>query len=114
MLNQSTPLASPESYTPRMCGCWSPAASSDLALEALGAERGGELGVQHFERNGAPVLEVARAEDGCHPAATDFLLDDVPSGEAVAKLRDLVRHIAWVGGTNHVIRCNKPSRTAML
>ena len=36
-----------------------PGGESDLALEPLGAERGGELGVEHLERDRAVVLEVA-------------------------------------------------------
>ena len=36
-----------------------PGGEADLALEALGSERGGELGVEHLERDRAVVLEVA-------------------------------------------------------
>ena len=35
-----------------------PRGELDLALEPLGAERGGELGVQHLERDLAVVLVV--------------------------------------------------------
>ena len=37
-----------------------PGGELDLALEALGAERGGELGMEHLERDGAVVPEVVR------------------------------------------------------
>ena len=53
------PPASPESSTVRMCGMLQPGGEADLALEALGAERGGQLGVEHLERDRPVVPEVA-------------------------------------------------------
>ena len=47
----------------------------DLALEALGAERRGEVGMQHLERNGALVLNVAGQIHRGHAAAPDLAFD---------------------------------------
>ena len=54
-----------------------PGGGLDLAQEALGAERRGELGVQHLERDGAVVPEVAGEVDGGHAAATELALEAV-------------------------------------
>jgi len=49
----------------------------DLALEALRAERVGQLGVQHLERHGALVPEVAGEVDRGHSPAPQLALDHV-------------------------------------
>jgi len=53
----------------------------DLAQEPLAAERGGQLGAQHLERDGAAELEVAGEVDRRHPALPQFALDGVALGE---------------------------------
>ena len=50
---------------------------ADLAQEPLGAERGGELGLQDLERDRAIVLEVVREEDGRHAAAPELALERI-------------------------------------
>ena len=84
IVNHSCPAASPESSTVRMWGCCSRAAKSDLALEAVGPERGGELGVEHLEGDRTIVLEVVREVDDRHPAAAELALERVAVGEGVA------------------------------
>ena len=58
-----------------------PGGELDLALEALGAERGGELGMQHLERDRAVVLEVLGEVDRGHAAAAELALEAVAIGE---------------------------------
>ena len=72
-----------------MWGCWSRAARLDLALEALGAERGGELGQEDLEGDRAVVAEVVRQVDDGHAAAAELALERVAVGEGVAQA---VRH----------------------
>jgi hypothetical protein len=54
---------------------------SDLALEALGPEHGGELRVQDLQRDGAVVLEVVGEIDRRHAPAPELPLDAVAVGE---------------------------------
>ena len=56
----------------------------DLAQEALGAERIGELGVQHLERDRAVVPQVLREPDRGHAAAAELTLEGVPVPQSVA------------------------------
>ena len=49
----------------------------DLAEEALGAERGGELGAEHLEGDQALVPQVAREIDRGHTALPELALDHV-------------------------------------
>ena len=58
-----------------------PGGQPDLALEPLGAERGGQLGVEHLERDRAVVAEVLRQVDGGHAAAPELALEPVAVGE---------------------------------
>ena len=75
------PAASPESSTVRMWGCCRRAAKLDLAEKALRAERRGELGVQHLERDGPVMLEVLGKVDRSHPAAAELALERVAAGQ---------------------------------
>ncbi len=54
-----------------------PRGELDLALEAVGADRGGQLGVQHLQGDGAVVADVADEVDGGHAAAAELALDGV-------------------------------------
>ncbi len=49
----------------------------DLGEKALGAERGGEIGVQHLDRDVAIVPEVVREVDRRHAAGAELALDAV-------------------------------------
>ena len=64
---------------------------ADLALEALGADRGREVRVQHLDRHLALVLEVLREEDGGHAAPAELALDCVAVAERAAEPGQRVR-----------------------
>ncbi len=49
-----------------------PGGDLDLAAEALGTERGGELRAEHLDRDLAIVPEVVGEVDGGHPAGADL------------------------------------------
>ena len=53
----------------------------DLGEEALGAELGGEIGMQQLDRHLAVVLEVVREIDRGHAARAELALDAVAVGE---------------------------------
>ena len=53
----------------------------DLPHEPLGAEDGGELGLQHLERHLAVVLQVLRQVDGGHAPLAQLPLDAVAVGQ---------------------------------
>ena len=69
-----------------------PRGELDLAEEAVGPERHGQLGVQHLERDRAVVLEVAGEEDGRHPAAAELALEGVAGAQAFLELSPQVGH----------------------
>ena len=60
----------------------------DLALEPLGAERGGEIGVQYLQRDVTIVLEIAGEIDRGHPTAAEDSLQQVPAAERVGEGMD--------------------------
>ena len=64
----------------------------DLALEALGAERLGQLGVQHLERHRALVPEVVGQKDGGHAAPPQLAFEPVAVSQAALELLAEVRH----------------------
>ena len=74
-----------------MCGCCEPGGEADLALEALRPERGGELGVEDLQGDGAVMLEVVGEIDGRHAAAPELAL------EAVAVLQSGGERLGDVG-----------------
>ena len=53
----------------------------DLAGEAVRAERGGELGAEHLDRDLAIVLQVLGEVDGGHAALAELALDPVGGAE---------------------------------
>ncbi len=56
----------------------------DLAQEALGSDRGGEVWMEHFERHGAIMPDVVRqVYDGQTPAAAELALDRVTVGDSL-------------------------------
>ena len=62
-----------------------PGGEADLALEALGPERGGQLGVEHLERHRPVVPEVLGEIDRGHAAAPELALERVAVGQALAQ-----------------------------
>ena len=69
-----------------------PGGEVDLAEKALGAHGGGELGVEHLDRDRPVVLEVAGEPDGGHAPAAELALERVAVPQAFAKRRDRVSH----------------------
>ena len=63
-----------------------PGGEPDLALEALGAECGGELGAEDLDGDVAVVLEVVGEVDGGHAALAQLALEAVAGGEGVSQL----------------------------
>jgi hypothetical protein len=55
--------------------------SLDLSQEALGAECGGEVGMEDLYRDVAVVAEVVRQVDGRHSANADLAFDAIAIGE---------------------------------
>ena len=62
-----------------------PRGGADFFEETLAAERGGELGPEHLDRDGALVADVVREVDGGHAARAEFPIEPVPVGEGSAK-----------------------------
>jgi hypothetical protein len=60
-----------------------PGGEADLALEALGAEAGGQVQVEELERDRSVVPEVLGEPDRGHPPAAELALE----GVAVAQSR---------------------------
>ena len=73
-------------------GVLQPGGELDLAEEAVGPERRGELGVEHLERDRAVVLDVLRQEHRGHPTAAELALERVAAAQAFLKLRAEVGH----------------------
>ena len=94
MVNQSWPAVSPESWTVRMCGCWSRAASRISRWNRSGPSDCGELGVEHLERDRAVVLEVVREVDRGHAAAAELAVEGVATRQAGFELRAQVGHMS--------------------
>ena len=93
MVNQSRPAGdSPESRTGEDVRVLQPGGQLDLAQEPLGAERGGELGVEHLERDRAVVPEVLGEVDRRHAAAPELALERVAVGEGLAQRRRRLTH----------------------
>ena len=59
----------------------------DLPKKALGAEGGGQLGVQHLQGDGAVVPQVAREVHGGHAATAELALERVAVPERLLKRR---------------------------
>ena len=75
-----------------MCGCCSLRRRLDLGEEALAAERGAELRVEHLDGDVAIVLEVVGEIDGRHATRAELPLDAVASGKGGEETVDQVVH----------------------
>src|SRR5207245_2797628 len=73
-------------------GVGEPRRDLDLAQEALGAERRGDLGPQHLDRDRPAVLEILREIDRGHPTVADLPLQCVAVGESRAERLELSAH----------------------
>ncbi len=67
----------------------------DLAQEPLGADRGGDLRIEHLDRDLALVAAVARQVDERHTPAADLPLDDVAVAEDLLDLVEEIAHAGW-------------------
>ena len=70
----------------------------DLAQEPVGADGGGEIGVQNLDRDRTVVPQVAREVHHRHPAVADLALHVVPARECRAKPLERVGHVLRVHG----------------
>ena len=65
---------------------------ADLALEPLGAEGGGDLGVEDLEGDGPVVAQVTGEPDRGHAPAAELTLERVLVRQGFTKGRDRIRH----------------------
>ena len=80
-------------------GVLEPGGEPDLPLEALRAERGRQLGMEHLERHRAVVLQVLRQEHGGHPAPAQLALEQVAARQPVLEACAEVGHgVSSAGG----------------
>ncbi len=77
MVNQSWPAVSPESWTVRICGCWSRAASLISRWKRSGQSEAASSGNSTFKATDRSVLEVTGQIDRGHSAATERALEHV-------------------------------------
>ena len=59
---------------------------SDLVEEALAAERGGQIGMEQLERDGAATLQVLREVDRGHAAPAELAFDPVTVAQGIDEL----------------------------
>ena len=87
-----------------------PGGELDLAQEAVGPERGGELGVEDLEGDGAVVLEVPGQEHRGHPPAPELPLERIARAQAFLELRRAGRSLPGrcgrCEGLDHYSRAN--------
>ncbi len=57
----------------------------DLALESLGAERGGQVRAEHLEGDEAIVAEVPGEVDRRHAAAAELALEEIAVAQGVGE-----------------------------
>ena len=92
MVNQSGAYCPPGGCPPsrstvRMCGCCRRAASRISRWNRSGPRVGGELGMEHLERDGAVMAEVAREPDRGHAPAPELPLERVAIAQPFLDLR---------------------------
>ena len=66
-------------------GVGEPGGQLDFPEEPLGAERGGDLGAEHLDGDGAAVPEIAREVHGGHAAVSQLALEGVAVGQRRAQ-----------------------------
>jgi Tol biopolymer transport system component len=66
----------------------------DLTLEALGAERGRELGQEHLEGDRPVMTEVVRQIDDGHSTAPELAVEGIGGGQGRLQLRGQVRQVS--------------------
>jgi len=84
-------------------GVLEPRGEPDLPLKPLGAERRGEVGVEHLERDVAVVLEVAGEVDGGHSAPAEHALQQVSVAERIGeRIGDVGHREIWLGNARNL------------
>jgi hypothetical protein len=69
----------------------------DLTLEAIGAERQSELGMEHLERDRPIVAEVVGEKHGGHAAAAERALEPVAVAQGISQGGREVGKRRWGG-----------------
>ena len=80
---------------------------ANLGQEAFGAELGRELGIEHLERDGAFVPEIAREIHRRHSAGADLTFDLIPARKRGVELGD--RFHGGAGVANDSARTRPPT-----
>ena len=82
----------------------------DLGDEALGAQHGGELGLEHLERDATVVPQVLRQVDGGHATLAQLALDAVAVAERGGQAIEVVCHHEVVTGKVSVVTRSRAPR----
>jgi hypothetical protein len=69
-----------------------PGGHLDLPQEPLRPQRGGQLGLEDLEGDGAVVLEIGGEVDGGHAAAAELALDGVAVGQRFPEAVQILGH----------------------
>ncbi len=86
-----------------------PSLNADFAEESLGAERRGQLGLEHLDRDVAIVLEVVRPIDIGHTAAPDLTVERITVRKRGPQAVNLIHH-----GGAHAFARWEPGRAGSL
>ena len=81
-----------------------PGGDPDFLQEPLAAERLGQLGAEHLDRDRAVVPEVPAKVDGRHPPATQLALDHIQFGERSLQAGRLLSQGTPPGGAGKIPR----------
>jgi hypothetical protein len=73
-------------------GMLQPGGQPNLALEPLGAERGGQLRVKQLQGHWPIVLEIVGSKHGCHSAPTEHSLDAIAISQPVLNPAQNIGH----------------------
>ena len=77
----------------------------DLGEEPLGADGGGEIGLEHLERHVAVVAEIPGQIDRGHAALTELALDAIAALEGGVQALNLIQEArVWSAGARIVNR----------
>jgi hypothetical protein len=84
----------------------------DFREEPLAPYDGGQLGLQHLERDTALVPQVVGKIDGGHSALTDLSLDAVSAFQGSVQSNDRVGHVRLVGRGGN-LACNDTTSSSL-
>jgi len=89
-----------------------PRGQLNLSKKALAAERFGEIGMQHFDRDFPIVLDVAGQVDGGHPARAELTVEAIAIGERFDQCNGGVHAARVSGSRSPPARCRRAPREA--